>query len=87
VRTALLGQDAVVICLGAGQGELACFCTEYADALGDANQRVRALEADIEEREKRAKTRELWLASPRASAYSVRRSDSSWWPADLDSAD
>jgi hypothetical protein len=32
-------------------------------------------------------TRTRWLASPRASAYSVRRSDSSWWPADLDSAD
>lgn len=50
----------------AGHQELSDRLTEYADALGDANQRVRALEADIEEREKRAKTRELALASAQA---------------------
>lgn len=44
---------------------------EYADALRDANKRVCALEADIEEHEKRAKTRELDLVSAQAEYEGV----------------
>lgn len=51
--------------------ELSDRLKEYADALGDANKRVRVLEAEIEEYEKRAKTRELDLASAQADYEGV----------------
>ena len=51
--------------------ELSDRLKEYADALADANNRVRALEADIEEHEKRAKARELDLASAQADYEGV----------------
>ena len=55
----------------AGHQELPDRLKEYADALEDANKRVRALVADIEEHEKRAKARELDLASAQADYEGV----------------